>query len=496
MNRAARRLSRRRIGGLAGMSLVATTGLLGAYLGNPRMPRAYAAATCTVTTAADSGPGSFRQALTDHDLTDANCSTINFAPSISTITLSSNLPTVAASSLTITGPGSDLLTVDFNGRQGIAFSTTAGQNLSISGLTLTRGTPAVYVLSSDVQISDVTFTSNSFLSGAAIFSFNGQIDISNSTFTSNTATVNFGGGAVSQFGAGRVEVAYSTFTNNTASAGPGGAIRATVAANISYSTFSGNTATSGGAISGGNIALTNSTVTANSATGAGGGVDAAGSVTANFSTFSANSAGVGQARSINAVSTYTVANSIFNETGTALSGAGGSAATFSFFNSSSALTNNSGAGLVFATTSGVAPLSLGGLANNGGATQTMLPGAGSPVIAAANPASTTPALDQRGFARSSPSNMGSVDSSGVRPVADTSQLPPSWFQATMRQTPNETCPSDSNPSWATWPNKGTGGWTCEKTTWWDVNKGFSGGWVTTPGLRSLKKHASKAYFSR
>jgi hypothetical protein len=197
------------------------------------MPRAYAAAICTVTTSTDSGPGSLRQALLDHDAADANCSTINFAPSISTITLSSNLPTVAASSLTITGPGSDLLTVDFNGRQGITFFTSGGQNLSISGLTLTRGTPAVYVAYADVEISDVTFTSNSFLSGAAIFSFNGPVDISNSTFTSNTATRSYGGGAVSQFGTGRVDVSYTTFTNNTASAGPGGAIRATIAANIS-----------------------------------------------------------------------------------------------------------------------------------------------------------------------------------------------------------------------------------------------------------------------
>jgi hypothetical protein len=56
----------------------------------------------------------------------------------------------------------------------------------------------------------------------------------------------------------------------------------------------------------------------------------------------------------------------------------------------------------------VAPLNLGALANNGGTTLTMLPGAGSPVIGAANPASSTPTVDQRGVTRTSPSTMGSV----------------------------------------------------------------------------------------
>ncbi len=543
MNRAARRLSRRRIGGLAGMSLVATTGLLGVYLGNPRMPRAYAATTCTVTTSADSGVGSLRQALLDHDAVDSDCSTIDFAADISTITLSSNLPTVTGSSLTITGPGSSALTVDLNSKSGIRMNnSTAGQTLSISGLILTGGNSAgylggaVYARHTNVTISDVSFTNNTSggLNGGAVAVFHGQLDVTNSTFTSNTGgngaatwssygavnitgstftsnTSSGSGGAVSVTDAGQVNIASSAFIGNSAPGdyNNGGAVGvssndANVSLNVSYSTFSGNHCGSdGGALFVSNMpaTVTNSTFVGNWNTygRAQGGAIGAQNLTVNFTTFYGNSTNNSSyPGTIDASETYTLSNSIVHQTdtGLALGGGGGSSATFSFFNSSSALTNNSGAGLIFADTPGVAPLNLGALADNGGSTMTMLPGAGSPVIGAANPASTTPALDQRGYTRSSPSSMGAVESNGVRPVADTSQLPPSWFQATMRASSTEPCPSGSNPSWAAWPNQGTGGWTCEKTTWWDVNKGVSGGWVTTPGLRSLKHHAPKAHLPR
>ena len=194
----------------------------------------------------------------------------------------------------------------------------------------------------------------------------------------------------------------------------GGAIYAGQEVNASSSTFSGNTATGiGGAIYSktSTVTLTNSTITGNTAGGnGGGGVYAKGSAVANFTTFSGNTAPSGKAQSIKAVSTYTVSNSIFDESALALAGATGSAATFSFFNSSSALTVSSraGSGVILATTAGVAALNLGALGNNGGTTLTMLPGTGSPVIGAADPDSTTPTVDQRGVTRTSPSTMGAV----------------------------------------------------------------------------------------
>ena len=525
MNRAARRLSRRRIGGLAGMSLVATTGLLGGYLGNPRIPRAYAAAVCTVTSSNDDGAGSLREALAAHALDGDDCSTINFAPSVTTITLASDLPAVTSSSLTIIGPGSSVrtLTVNLNSKSGIRFTPAAtGQSLVISGLTLTGGRTtgagkgvAVYAYGSNVAISDVTFTSNttvfgkggavavigtsllpvslgitnssfttnsgeyggavyskratvditgttfttnrSSYSGGAVYAADGQVGITNSTFTSNIGGTN--GGAVFVWNDG-IDVTNSTFTDNETGsvARKGGAIYASQEVNASSSTFSGNTASGkGGAIYSKTttVTLTNSTITGNSAfSGAGvagqtvtatattlsqnnatylggaiysmastvtltngtltgnsapyaAGIFAMGNVTANFTTFSGNiSSGAAIIPGMTiALGTYTVANSIFNETGLALSSPAGSLATFSFFTSSSALANNTAPSLIFATT---ASLNLGVLADNGGATLTMLPGTGSPVIGAADPDSTTPTIDQRGVTRTSPSTMGAV----------------------------------------------------------------------------------------
>ena len=45
-----RRSGIRRTSALAGFTLLATTGAFGAYLGNPRLQRSYAAATCNVAT--------------------------------------------------------------------------------------------------------------------------------------------------------------------------------------------------------------------------------------------------------------------------------------------------------------------------------------------------------------------------------------------------------------------------------------------------------------
>jgi len=106
------------------------------------------------------------------------------------------------------------------------------------------------------------------------------------------------------------------------------------------------------------------------------------------------------------------------------------------------------------------------------------------VLGAANP-DGAPATDQRGFARTTngQADMGAVQRAAQAPEPDLSQVPPSWHQAQGREEREALCPPGMAPSWAQWPNEGTGGWTCEYTTWWDVNEGVGGGWVTTPGLR-------------
>ena len=102
-------------------------------LGATDMP----AATITVTNGNDSGAGSLRQAI----LAASPGDTINFAPSITTVTLTSG-ELVIDKNLTITGPGANRLTVQrspnpldfrvFN----ISSSTVT---VSISGITILNG---------------------------------------------------------------------------------------------------------------------------------------------------------------------------------------------------------------------------------------------------------------------------------------------------------------------------------------------------------------------
>ena len=106
-------------------------------------------AQITVTTTADSGAGSLRQAITDANSTSANDEII-FASSLftngtSTITLGSGalpdiLATTSAGSLTITGPGASALVINGNNgntnRNFSIFNIASGGNLAISGVTV------------------------------------------------------------------------------------------------------------------------------------------------------------------------------------------------------------------------------------------------------------------------------------------------------------------------------------------------------------------------
>lgn len=54
-------------------------------------------------------------------------------------------------------------------------------------------------------------------------------------------------------------------------------------------------------------------------------------------------------------------------------------------------------------------------------------------------------------------------------ASDTSQIPPSWLQATGRINGQESCEIGWNPSWAQWMNGGTGGFVCNREVYWDVH---------------------------
>lgn len=58
-----------------------------------------------------------------------------------------------------------------------------------------------------------------------------------------------------------------------------------------------------------------------------------------------------------------------------------------------------------------------------------------------------------------------------------SPTPPPWLKAIVREA-REQCPEGMNPSWAMWPNNGTGGFTCE----WREEYTGSFTWTERPGF--------------
>ena len=93
------------------------------------------AATLTVTSAADSGPGTLRQAILNASTGD----TINFAVGITTITLTSG-ELLINKNLTINGPGANVLTVQRSSMVLFRiFNISPAGTTTISGLTIAGG---------------------------------------------------------------------------------------------------------------------------------------------------------------------------------------------------------------------------------------------------------------------------------------------------------------------------------------------------------------------
>jgi CSLREA domain-containing protein len=265
----------------------------------------------------------------------------------------------------------------------------------------------------NVTITNVTFANNSapHTSGNQVYGLGGAIDnngfltINSCRFANNSASN--GGGAIYGDGSpGSIAISNSSFTDNTAVLS-GGAIFNHQPLTIDNSTLARNKAVAnagvgqGGAIDnngGGNLKLTNCTISDNTAI-YGGGISNFQTLTVNACTFAGNSAAYGggiYASSAIPGSIVSLANTIV-----ALNTATGSGPDINGTASSQGhnlIGNNSGAnGLIGSDLVNVNP-QLGTLANNGGPTQTRALLAGSPAIDAANTA-TAPATDQRGVSR-------------------------------------------------------------------------------------------------
>ena len=261
----------------------------------------------TVVNTDDSGAGSLRDAIEQANAS-AGADTISFDAALAgeTIVLTTELQ--ITDDLTITGLGSDQLTLDGNSDSRI-FNISDGSfgtllTVEIRGLTLTNGfsdnggaisnyedLTVKDCLFSENDVSSVQIQSAGFNNGGAIRNVAGTLEVSNTTFSNNLAV---DGGAIYN-STGTVNVMNSMFSENmaTTTQGQGGGI---------YGIY-------------GSVAITECSFLSNSASGYGGGIGTLyGTLSVTDSFFSNNSAGPHSSGSaIYNDGQMTVTRSVFSE---------------------------------------------------------------------------------------------------------------------------------------------------------------------------------------
>jgi outer membrane protein assembly factor BamB len=263
----------------------------------------------TVTSTADSGPGSLRQAIKDV----CPGGTIDFNMSFpATITLSTFLQ--LDKDLTISGPGVDKLTISGNGTTSIFYNDYSNpKTISISSITIANANNdgGIYNFG-NLTIENVTFSNNQTTGtgGGLHNGYTGTVTVTDSEFIGNhtpSSVSAYGGGIYNE---GTLDVTNSKFSENIAGWGGSGIANSGVlmvsdsifsgnstpnagagiynfgAATIDNVIFSANNAHIGGGISSsGTLSILNSTFSDNTAAFIGGGVDAGGLTTIRSSTF-------------------------------------------------------------------------------------------------------------------------------------------------------------------------------------------------------------------
>jgi hypothetical protein len=254
--------------------------------------------TCAVDRLTDNNPagggeggngmGDLRYCMTQ--AADGDAITFSVA---GTINLNGVLPQVTQS-ITIDGPGPDLLTVRRStGGNYRIFKVTGDPTVMIAGLTIANGYTTdssggggLYIGGGTVQVANCRimdntagFSSNYSSNGGGIAIANGNVTIYDCTLNHNGASAKiagYGGGVFAT--GGTVTVAYSTLSNNSASgvdAGFGGGIFAAAVLTVDSSTINGNSVGGGQDDWGGGLdvppatVVINSTISGNSANGPG-----------------------------------------------------------------------------------------------------------------------------------------------------------------------------------------------------------------------------------
>lgn len=243
------------------------------------------AASLTVTTTADAGAGSLRQALIDAT-TNAAANVITFnvptndpgysaAENRFTINLLSPLPQIPLAALTLDNNQPQGITVKGNNSFRI-FTLVNSAVATINNLTISDG------------LSDDGFGGGIFMGDSSTLNLNGC------TISNNIAGIR--GGGIYMSNSSTLSLTNSTLRNNTAVNGGGIFINDSGTLNMDKSTINGNTANSGGSGGGifngtsGTINATSSTIDGNSASNSGGGIFNAATLTLTNSTVTGNSA--------------------------------------------------------------------------------------------------------------------------------------------------------------------------------------------------------------
>jgi hypothetical protein len=250
----------------------------------------------TVSSLADSGPGTLRAAILAADMGGPSDKfTIGFSVS-GTIDLQSPLPDLD-NSIAIQGPGGSSPTVELDAASPFTaaiVTVDAGQTASLSGLTIAGGDAGGITNEGTLTVANSAVINCSVAPpgpfgisfGGGIENLGGTLTVSGCTLSGDTAT--FGGGIDNQ---GTATVTATTLSGN--SAARGGGIRNSGTLTVSACTLSDNNGEGGGIYNQGTAAVTGSTFTGNTAFpgGDGGGIaNFGGGLTVADSTFSGNSA--------------------------------------------------------------------------------------------------------------------------------------------------------------------------------------------------------------
>ncbi|HEY9607166.1 MAG TPA: choice-of-anchor D domain-containing protein [Allocoleopsis sp.] len=214
-------------------------------------------ATLTVTSTADNGTGSLREAIAIAQSGD----TIVFAPTLAnqTIGLPNNGQLIVNKSLTIDGANAPGLTISGSNTTRIFAVTTVGTSFTLKNLTLADaflpgdlGGAINAEKQTVLTVENCQFNNNVSRGGGAIFaSDRSTLSVTNCTFNGNDAAtygdLEISGGAISTLSKCNITITDSQFTNNKGING-GGIYSIFSNLTVENSTFTNNDSSSGGAL--------------------------------------------------------------------------------------------------------------------------------------------------------------------------------------------------------------------------------------------------------